>query len=360
MKILLSGGGTLGSVTPLLAIYETLRDEYPAAEFIWIGTAHGPEKDIVQKAGIRFVALSSGKLRRYLSPLNFFDIFHILIGFGQACGLMWREDPSLCISAGGFVSVPLHAAAWWFGAPTWIHAQDVQIGLAARLMAPFASAITTSIKDNAGRFTAKKTSWLGNPVRSSILADDRAKAREFFKIKSDLPVLLATGGGTGSLRVNQIVTEAIHHLEGVVEILHLFGPGRPQEMIVRAGRRFSHYHPYAFLDKEMPMAYAVADIIAARAGFGTIAEAAALGKPIILIPKPGHQEKNAAYFTERGAALSLDERTTTGPELAAVVKRLLIAPEETQKLGSTLSFLLPIAKKEDTIAVAKFLIKPAE
>ena len=168
MKILFSGGGTLGPVTPLLAIQEMIKKEHDA-KFVWVGTKKGPEKALVQKEGIGFLSIYSGKLRRYLSFYNVIDIFKILIGFFQSLKIMWKEDPDLCISAGGYISVPVHWAAWLSGTSTWVHQQDVAIGLANRLMAPFAKIVTTALEENASGFSKKKTVWLGNPVRQEIL-----------------------------------------------------------------------------------------------------------------------------------------------------------------------------------------------
>lgn len=349
MKIILSGGGTLGSVIPLLAIADHVRSTHKEAEFVWVGTKTGPEKEIIQKEGMRYLHLESGKLRRYASLLNILDLFRCIIGFGQACMLIWRENPDLCISAGGFVSVPLHFAAWWFGIPTWIHQQDIQIGLSNRLMAPSARVITTATEENAKKFSGRKTRWLGNPVRPDFLTGSREDAKKIFQLQTDLPVILATGGGTGSLRVNQIVVETIHHLEGMAEIIHLTGRDRPQELIRRAEERFPYYHPYQFLTEEMKHAYAAADVIVARAGFATLAEVAALGKPLILIPKPGHQEVNAKYFVERGAALILDERTATGAHLAPLIKQLLIPSGMRQQMSAKIRQILPVAKREDIV-----------
>lgn len=124
MKVVFSGGGTLGPVTPLLAIAQAYREKYPDTEFIWIGTKNGPEKELVEKNNIRFLTLTSGKLRRYFSFWNIFDLFQIVVGFFQAFIFLIKEKPSLLISAGGYISVPLHWAGALLAIPEWIHQQD--------------------------------------------------------------------------------------------------------------------------------------------------------------------------------------------------------------------------------------------
>src|SRR3989338_170672 len=241
MKILFSGGGTLGPVTPLLAIHETIKKTYPNSHFLWVGTRRGPEQELVEQAGISFSTLSSGKFRRYISLWNIIDITRIFIGFFHALKLLWKEKPNFCVSAGGFVSVPIHWAAWWLGIPTWVHQQDMAIGLANKLMVPFARVITTSLKIHLDSFPKCKTVWLGNPVRSEIITGSREDALKLFKLDPKLPVIFATGGGTGSLRINQLIIEAIPNLKGICQVIHLSGKERPRELVERAVNSFSDY-----------------------------------------------------------------------------------------------------------------------
>lgn len=356
MKIVFSGGGTLGPVTPLLAIYHTIKQKYPEAEFIWIGTKNGPEKKLVEENKILFTTLNSGKFRRYLSIWNVVDIFRIIVGFFQSIYFMWQEEPTLLISAGGFVSVPLHWAAWFWGVPTWIHQQDVVVGLANKLMAPMATTITTALEISLKDFNKNKTHWLGNPVRPEILQGNKKEGIRIFNLNSELPVLFATGGGTGSMRVNQLIVQAVQHLNGYCQIIHLSGRERPQELVERAVKFFDYYQAYQFFTAEMKEAYAVADVVLSRGGFGTITEIAALGKPVILIPKPGHQEQNANFLAKSGAVISVDERTADGNYLAKVIRELMQDKIKQKQLAIQLQKILPLAKPEDILSVFQKLI----
>jgi UDP-N-acetylglucosamine--N-acetylmuramyl-(pentapeptide) pyrophosphoryl-undecaprenol N-acetylglucosamine transferase len=356
-KIVFSGGGTLGPVTPLLAVASAYHEKYPDTEFVWVGTKNGPEKALVEKSNIRFITLPAGKWRRYFSLWNIFDIFRFAAGFLQAIVFIIREKPALLVSAGGYVSVPLHFAGAMLGVKTWIHQQDYQVGLANRLMSQTADLITVALKKNLSSFNLNKTVWLGNPVRGELFLGDKQRAKEFFGIKSDLPVVLAMGGGTGSLKVNQLVVEAISHLRGICEVIHLSGKERPQELVDHAAKFFDHYHHYQFLNTEMADAYAIADIVISRGGFGSISEIAALHKSAILIPKPGHQFENVKFIADDHAAIFVDERIADGLYLAKIIKELLANDIEKRHLTNRLSNLMPPAEKAEIVGLIDQLLK---
>jgi len=349
MKIVFSGGGTLGPVTPLLALKDVIQKAHPDAAFVWVGTTKGPEKKLVAEHDIPFFALPSGKFRRYISFWNIIDITKIFIGFFHSIVFLWHEDPDICISAGGFVSVPLHWAAWFLGIPTWIHQQDVQVGLANKLMTPMAWVVTTALQESVPFFPKKKTHWLGNPIRAEMTKGRVSRARKIFKLSSSLPVVFATGGGTGSLKVNQMIAQAAQHLDGVCQIIHLTGKERPQDMVEPMKRQFPMYKAYPFFTHEMKDAYAVASLVISRGGFGTITELAALRKPAILIPKPGHQEENVAFLEGAEAVVLLDERTTDGNHLAQSIKELLSNRKKMKDMGNRLHDVVPPADQRKAL-----------
>ena len=347
MKILYSGGGTLGPVTPLLAMHSMFRKQYPDMQALWIGTAHGPEFELVIKHDIPFRSISSGKFRRYISIWNIVDIIRIFAGFFQAFALLLKERPSICISAGGFNSVPIHWAAWFLRIPTWIHQQDVDVGLANKLMAPIARVITTALEDHVGYLPKKKRVWTGNPVREEILQGSKEEAKQLFNLQEGLPVVFVTGGGTGSQKVNQMLVEALPDLEGHCQIIHLTGRNRPGELASRAATSFSFYQTYPFFTSEMKHAYAAADIVVSRGGIGTLSEVASLSKAAILIPHPGHQYDNVRYLSNKHAAIFLDERTSDGKQLAKYILHLLRNPHERELLGQHIVKTLPRAAAVD-------------
>lgn len=357
MKIILSGGYTLGPVTPLLAIAEVIKKHHPEAKFLWIGTKTGPERALIEARGIEFFAITTGKLRRYFSFWNITDILKIIIGFFQSLKIVWKFEPDLCISAGGFVSVPVHLAAWIYNAPSWVHQQDVVVGLANRVIAPFACVITTALETNVKLFSKHKTFWIGNPVREDILSGNKTRAFKLFNLKPNLPVVFATGGGTGSLKVNQLIVHAIQHLNGLCQVIHLSGKERPQELVERAVQHFDYYQARQFFTNEMKDAYAAADLVISRGGFGTLSEIAACGKPAILIPKPGHQEYNVEFLEKAGAVILVDERTADGNALAYVVKELLADDIRRKQMAMAMQKLLPVARNEDIEEIVRKLVK---
>ncbi|OIO19241.1 MAG: hypothetical protein CO029_04350 [Candidatus Magasanikbacteria bacterium CG_4_9_14_0_2_um_filter_41_10] len=359
MKVLFSGGGTLGPVTPLLAIWDVIRDAHPEATALWVGTKHGPEKELVEKKDILFFTIPSGKLRRYLSPLNIIDAFKIMGAFFAALNLLINERPDVCISAGGFTSVPVHWAAWWLGIPTWIHQQDVVVGLSNKLMARSAKQITTALEDSVSQFQKKKTLWLGNPIRKEILSGSKELAIKQFNLDALLPLVFITGGGTGSLRVNQLVVEAVQHLKGFAQVIHLTGKDRPQELVQRAVKYVDYYQIFPFFTDEMKDVYAAADIIISRGGFGTITEIAALGKPAILIPKLGHQEHNVSYLSKANAAIIVNENTADGNFLSKKIRELLEHKKEREELGKRMQALLPKAEEEKILEVFERIVSLA-
>jgi UDP-N-acetylglucosamine--N-acetylmuramyl-(pentapeptide) pyrophosphoryl-undecaprenol N-acetylglucosamine transferase len=356
MKILFSGGGTLGPVTPLLAIKESIDSVYKDTEYIWVGTKNGPEKNLIQKHDIPFISIASGKLRRYVSVLNIFDIFKIFFGSIESLIILLREQPDMCISAGGFTSVPVHFVSWMLGIPTWIHQQDIRIGLANKIMTPFARIITVSMAELEEKFKKKKVFLLGNPVRKEILLGKKERAYKMFSLKKDLPVIFAMGGGTGSLRVNQLMIESIKHLEGKCQIIHLTGKSRPQKMVRKANTLYKYYHHYKFFTDEMKDAYAVADIVITRGGFGSLTEIAALGKKAIVMPMPGQQQKNVRFLEKKEAVILLDESSIDGNVLAKEVLLLLDDKERQKKLSINIQEALPVAHSEDIMVIVNRLV----
>lgn len=359
MKIIFSGGGTLGPVVPLLAVREAVAQKYPATKFIWVGTKTGPERAIVENAGLPFFVIGAGKWRRYFSGWNFTDVFKIIISFFQSLYLIWREKPDLLISAGGFVSVPLHWAGYLLGVPSWVHQQDVELGLANRLMFRFAKKITTALRDTASLLPKHKSEWLGNPVRDlTATPAELSAARVRFNIPAGAPVIFALGGGTGSASVNKLVLDAVSEWPPDWHIIHLVGAERPRELTESAAKVFSNYHVYQFFTGEMKLAFALADVVIARAGFGTLTELAALSKAAVILPMYGtHQEANARLFAEHDGIILIAKGTNTGFKLAQIVRELIAKPQKRALLGARFHELLPRANPEKVVAIVEELVE---
>ncbi len=349
MKIILSGGGTLGPVVPLLAVYETYKQAYPDTEFIWIGTRKGPEREVVEHRKIRYYAVFTAKWRRYFSFRNFFDVLKFIFIFFQSLFFLVKEKPDILISAGGFVSVPVHFAGKILGIPTWIHQQDVRPGLANRLMSHTATKVTVALNESLQYFPKYKTEWIGNPARE-LKCDDISLAKKKMGINDNEPVIFALGGGTGSAKVNKMILEAMNHWPKTWHVIHLVGKERSDDMAKRAVNFFPNYQMHKFFDEEMKYAYASADLVVCRAGFGTISELALLSKPAILLPiSDSHQLENALYLAQKNAVMLMNEIWDDGLRLGKTVQELLENKEKSVKLGDRLHAVLPITKKDKII-----------
>lgn len=348
-NILLTGGGTAGSVSPLLAIVEDLKKS-GGCEFLFIGTKNGVERRMVEAAGLPYRAIAAGKLRRYFDWRNLSDVFRIKLGFWQALFLILKERPDLVLSAGSFVSVPVVWAAWLLRVPIFVHQQDVRPGLANRLMAPFAKIITVTFERSLADY-GKKAVWTGNPHRFPI-SDFRfsiEKARERFKLKDNLPVVFVFGGGTGAEGINRLVEEGLDSLLSFCQIVHSTGQGK------MTAKRHEDYHPYEFLNaEEMAMALAAADLVVSRAGLGALTEIAAAGKPAIIIPLPdSHQEDNAALLLEKESAIVLNQKVLDSDSFVAAVKELLDNAEKRKILSENIGGLMKKGASEKIISLIK-------
>ncbi len=331
MRILLAGGGSGGSTAPLLAIAEAIKRKVNDAQFLCIGSEAGPEGALVRQAGIPFATIKTGKLRRYWSTQNFVDLFRIPYGLMQSISIIRAFRPDAITTAGGFVCVPPAIAGWLLRVPVHVHQQDVEQGLANKIMSPVASVISVTFEDSTAYFPKAKTIVAGNPVRAEILQGDREKARHAFGLEEGTPTVLVTGGGTGALGLNRIVADAAPELVRFCQVIHLCGKGK----LVPARVESSRYRQIEFLVGEMKDALAAADLIVSRAGLSTLTEIGALAKASVLVPMPrSHQRYNADAFGKAGAAVVLNEDNTSPGDLVRVVRELLEDPGKRPEMGA--------------------------
>ncbi len=341
MRIILSGGGTGGSVTPLLAVAEELEKQKPGIEFLFIGTRQGiPEKKLVEGQDIPYQSIFSGKLRRYLNWRNMIDPFFIIFGLIQSFFIILKFKPQAILSAGGFVAVPLSWAGWFLRVPIFIHQQDMIPGLANKLMAPMARKITVSFEKSLADFKINKTVLTGNPVRHWILAGNKLRAIKKFNLEHNLPTILILGGGTGAQKINQLIEEIKAQLTKSCQIIHCTGI-EPTSNNNQALKVNSRYHSYKFLKKAMTDAYAIADVVISRAGMGVLTELSFLAKPTILIPIPdSHQEFNAQYFAKEKAVVLFDQKNLTAQLLQEKIYQLIASTDQRSVLSLNMSKLV--------------------
>lgn len=358
---MLTGGGTAGSVSPLLALAEELRScslgtPYPSKsasdtggfEFVFVGTKAGIEKQMVKEAGLPYRAILAGKLRRYFAWQNFLDIFKIKLAFWQALVLILQEKPDLIVSAGSFVSVPVVWAGALLRVPILIHQQDVRPGLANKFMAPFARAITVTFEKSLADY-GKKAIWTGNPTRQSSIINLQSSIKEKFNLKNNLPAVFIYGGGTGAEGINKLVEQGLDNLLSFCQIIHSTGKGK---MI---SKRHENYHPFEFLNaEEMIAALNAAEVVVSRAGLGALTEISAAAKPAIIIPMPNsHQEDNAAIVLEKNAAIVLNQEILNGDSFVAAIKALLDNPAKREELSRNIKSLFKEGANEAIIKILK-------
>ena len=321
-RIVLTGGGTAGHVTPHLSLLPHLRQR--GYEIHYIGTKDGIEHGMMaQYPDVIYHAVSSGKLRRYFSWRNFTDPFRVVKGALQSVWLMRKLRPDVCFSKGGFVSVPVVLGAWLCRVPAVCHESDLTPGLANRICARFAVKVATTFEECA-KMLGEKGVWTGTPLRPELFAGSRAAGLALAGFTGAKPVLLTTGGSQGAQSVNQCLRKALPQLLPHMDVLHLCGRGN-----LDAGlQNLPGYCQKEFLSAEMPDALAVADIVLSRAGSNTLSELMALHKPMLLVPYPlgagrGDQIENAKSYERQGLARVLMQDKMTPATLAAALLRLL-------------------------------------
>lgn len=315
-RIVLTGGGTAGHVTPNLALIPKLLED--GWEVHYIGADESVEQKLIQAVGdVQFHCISCGKLRRYFDVRNFSDPFRVVKGVFQATGILRKLKPDVVFSKGGFVSVPVVYAAKLNGVPVVIHESDMTPGLANKLSIPFARAVLCTFPE-AAKLVGQKGIYTGTPIRPEILNGNRERGLKNFGLKDGRPVLMMTGGSTGAQSVNRALREALPKLLDSFQVLHLCGPGNLDEALEGT----PGYVQFEYLDREMADAYASANILVSRAGSNTLCEILALRKPSLLIPYPleasrGDQIENARSFEARGLCHVLLQEEMTPDTLAA-------------------------------------------
>lgn len=340
LRVLLAGGGSGGSATPVLAVAQAVRAARPAVRFLYVGTRSGPEAALAAAQGIPFVGVATGKLRRYWDWDNLVDPFRVLAGIAQSWRLARGFRPHVAFAAGGFASVPPIVAARLVGARTLVHQQDVEPGLANRLLVPFANRITLALAGSARHFPRRRSVVTGNPVRREIFHADPKLAVASLGLSQvpALPLVVATGGGTGAVGLNRVVAAAAPRLLDACQLLHLTGRGRSVPLPVASPR----YQQVEFLVGEMPHVLAAADVVVTRAGMGILTELAALAKATLVVPMPqSHQWANARAFEALGAVEVLDQSTLDGEGLATAILGLLADGPRRARLGQALGTSMP-------------------
>ena len=318
-RIVLTGGGTAGHVSPNQALIPLLLEE--GWEIHYIGTQAGIERSLIEPMqGVTYHAVSSGKLRRYFDLKNFTDPFRVIAGMMQSFAIIRKLKPSIVFSKGGFVSVPVVVGGWLCGVPVVMHESDITPGLANKLCKPFAKAVCTTFPECA-KLLGGKGVQTGTPLRAQIFSGDRQKGLALAGFDGKKPVLMMIGGSLGAQTVNAVLREALPALTQKYDVLHVCGKGNlAEELVGTAG-----YKQFEYLSEELPDAFACADIVLSRAGSNSLSELMALKKPALLIPYHsgrGDQVLNANSLKARGVAHVMIQSDMNAQSLAEAIDAL--------------------------------------
>ncbi len=380
LRILITGGGTGGHVSPALAVVQTIRameSTLPRRPvFCYLGSFEGVERGLAAEAGIDFTGVHTGKLRRsrrwwgMINRRNTLDLFKVPVGIAQAFGVVWRFRPHVVLATGGYVSVPPVIAAGLSGLPVLIHEQTVQVGLANRIAGVFSTRIALSYECSAAELPnrlRRKSFVTGNPVRSVIFDGDRDRGRHRLGFPDDgLPTIYVTGGSMGARVLNRAVGDVLPELLTRAKVIHQCGrqsEGSDQDLDMLSERYHAlpadlqrRYYLTAFVREEIGDVFAVSDLVVGRSGAGTVSEVCALGKPAIfvpLVPTGGdEQTRNARLVEEAGGAMIIRNADLTGRLLVDTVAPLLADPARLRAMSvAARTLATPDAARDITAAL---------
>ncbi len=321
-KIIMTGGGTAGHVTPNIALMPALKEA--GFDIEYIGSINGMEKGLIEATGTPYHGISSGKLRRYFDWKNFSDPFRVIKGYGQAVSLMKKIKPDVVFSKGGFVSVPVVLAAKHCHIPAIIHESDITPGLANKIAIKGAKKVCCNFPETMKYLPADKAVLTGSPIRRELFSGNAENALKLCNFKDhSKPVLLIIGGSLGSKIVNEAVRKVLPELLEKFYIIHLCGKGNLDNSLSGT----IGYAQFEYASSELTDMFALADMAISRAGANSICELLALHKPNILIPlsaaaSRGDQVLNANSFKKQGFSYVLEEEHLTAESLLRAVQEV--------------------------------------
>ena len=320
-RIVLTGGGTAGHVTPNIALIPTLQKE--GFEIHYIGSYDGIERKLIEEMGIPYYGISSGKLRRYFDVKNFSDPFKVIKGYTEAKKLLKKIQPDVVFSKGGFVTVPVIIAAKHRSIPAIIHESDMTPGLANKLAIPSATKVCCNFPETLKYLPEGKSVLTGSPIRKELMEGSKEKALRFLGFTSTKPVIMIIGGSLGSVAINNAIRNNLDVLLQKFQIVHLCGQGKLDTSLENK----QGYRQFEYIKKELADIFALSDVVISRAGANAICELLALRKPNILIPlsaaaSRGDQILNARSFEKQGFSVVIEEENLTNESLIEAIEEV--------------------------------------
>jgi UDP-N-acetylglucosamine--N-acetylmuramyl-(pentapeptide) pyrophosphoryl-undecaprenol N-acetylglucosamine transferase len=327
VRVILTGGGTGGHIYPALSVAACLHGD----DLLYVGTAEGPESEIVPRTGLEFRSVPSRKLARGGSPLALAGAVGVsALGVGRAIGLLREWRPDVVLGTGGYASAAVMFAAGLLRIPTVIHEANAVPGRVNQLLARLCTRVAVTYAATQSYFPASKTVVTGMPVRPDLLSADPTAAQQRYGLDPQAPVLLISGGSGGAQTLNRAVVQALPLLDGSgVQVVHQTGKTLFEGVRAEVPNPPAWYHPLAYVE-DMPSLLAAATLLVCRAGSSTLAEVTALGRPAIAVPYPfavaDHQTGNARALADAGAAILVKDAELTGERLHQEVTGLLADP----------------------------------
>ena len=317
-KIVLTGGGTAGHVTPNIALLPAL--QAAGYEIAYVGSYEGIEKKLIADFNIPYTGISTGKFRRYLDPKNFSDPFRVMKGFVEARNYLKNYQPDVVFSKGGFVSVPVVRAAASLHIPCIIHESDMTPGLANKLCIPVAEKVCCNFPETMKNIPADKAVLTGSPIRAELAQGSKLAGLNMCGFTANKPVIMVIGGSLGAVAVNNAVRALLPKLLTKYQVIHICGKGNLDESLIGT----EGYVQYEYVDAPLKHLFAAADVVISRAGANSICELLALRKPNLLIPlsaaaSRGDQILNADSFARQGFSKVLKEEDLSDKALSTAV-----------------------------------------
>ncbi len=368
VRVVIAGGGTAGHIYPALAVAHALQQpdtgtgsagDTPGAELLYL---HGPSRrdaEVMAHSGIEHRRLDVGPLLGTAPHRLMLNLLRLGWGMLQAASSIRRFRAEAVMATGGYVSAPAILAGRLLGVPVVLYLPDASPGLTIRLLAPFARRIALSFPITKKYFKTSRAIVTGYPVRPEFLQADRERARKAYDLREDFPVVMVMGGSTGAQSLNLAVHDGLEPLLHHAQLVHLCGES--DEQLLREARARldpelrQRYHLFRYLHRGVADAMAATDLMVSRAGASTMAELPLLGLPAILVPYPhagAHQEKNADFLVEEGAAIKLpDFQLSQGALLPAVLSLL----EDKEKLETMAMEMRRLARPEAAHNIASLV-----
>lgn len=317
-KIVLTGGGTAGHVTPNIALLPGLLQK--SFDIHYIGSYRGIEKELIEAENIPYYGISSGKLRRYLDLKNLSDPFKVVKGLAQSIRILRKIKPNIVFSKGGFVSVPVVLAAKFCRIPVIIHESDLTPGLANKIAIPSAQKVCCNFPETLKYLPKEKAVLTGSPIRRELLSGNPDDARSYCRFDYEKPVLLIIGGSSGAKAINDVIRAQLPDLLKNFQIIHLCGKGNLDNSL----NHVKGYAQFEYVSQQLKDMFALASLVISRAGANAICELLALHKPNILIPlsaaaSRGDQILNARSFEKQGFSYVIEEENLTADTLQTAI-----------------------------------------